>query len=180
VWPASHITLGGQPCVGTILKTVLSTCPKEAVLKVSNAQRWCKEETWQPGQVAWPASLTSGPHAPNLWPQHRLTPPINTMVLPPAERVKRVRFSPLECSQDHSCRVERGEVLRAGGLLGLSGVLGIAQARKLYRNPFGFDGVFRALVRSSAEALPEFSKFRQRADSRVPQVYLNSNLSGYP
>jgi hypothetical protein len=109
VWPASHITLGGQPRVGTILKTVLSTCPKEAVLKVSNAQRWCKEETWQPGQVAWPASLTSGPHAPNLWPQHRLTPPINTMVLPPAERVKRVRFSPLECSQDHSCRVESRE-----------------------------------------------------------------------
>jgi hypothetical protein len=34
-------------------------------------------------------------HTPNLPPQHRLTPPLNTMVLPLAESVKRVRFSPL-------------------------------------------------------------------------------------
>jgi hypothetical protein len=39
-------------------------------------------ETWPPGQVAWPAGLTCAPHMPNLQPQHRLTPPINTMVLP--------------------------------------------------------------------------------------------------
>jgi hypothetical protein len=83
VWPASHITLASRPCVGAFPETVLSTCPEEAVLKVSNAQRRCKEETWLPGQVAWSADLTSGPHAPNLWPEHHLNPPINTPVLPP-------------------------------------------------------------------------------------------------
>jgi hypothetical protein len=57
------------------LKTVLSTCPGEAMLKVFNTQKWCKEETWPPG-------LSSGPHMPNLQPHHHLTPPINTMVLP--------------------------------------------------------------------------------------------------
>jgi hypothetical protein len=55
VWPVGHITLDGWPCVGAFSKTVLSTCPEEAVLKVSNAQRQCKKETWPPGQVAWPA-----------------------------------------------------------------------------------------------------------------------------
>jgi hypothetical protein len=45
------------------------------------------------GQVAWSAGLSSGSHAPNLQPQHRLTPPINTTVLLPVESVKRVRFS---------------------------------------------------------------------------------------
>jgi hypothetical protein len=69
------------------------------------------------------------------------------------------------------CRVERGEVLRAGGVPGLSGVLGVAWARKLCQNPFGFDKVFRALVRSSAGALREFYEFWQRVDYRVPLVY---------
>jgi hypothetical protein len=95
VWPAGHITLPGQPCVGAFLKTILSMCPREAVLKVSYAQRRCKDETWLLSQVAWLADLLSRPHASNLWPQHRLTPPINTMVLPLAESVKRVRCSPL-------------------------------------------------------------------------------------
>jgi hypothetical protein len=58
-------------------------------------ERQCKEETWPPGQVGWLVGLSSGPHAPNLWPQHRLTPPINTTVLPLVEGVKRVRFRPL-------------------------------------------------------------------------------------
>jgi hypothetical protein len=86
--------VAGRQCVGVFLKTVLSTCPKEVVLKVSNTQRRCKEETWWPGQVPWPAGLRSGSRMPNLWPEHRLTPPKNTMVLPPAEGVKKVRFSP--------------------------------------------------------------------------------------
>jgi hypothetical protein len=30
------------------------------------------------------------------------------------------------------------------------------------------------------EALPEFYKFRQRADPQVPLVYRDSGLSGYP
>jgi hypothetical protein len=72
----------GWPCVGASPKIVFSTCLGEAVLKVSNAQRRCKEKTWPLGQVAWPAGMTSGPHAPNLQSQHRLTPPINTLVLP--------------------------------------------------------------------------------------------------
>jgi hypothetical protein len=41
----------------------------------------------------------------------------------------------------------------------LSGVLGVPRARKLCRNLFGFDGVFQALVRSSAEAVSEFYEF---------------------
>jgi hypothetical protein len=137
--------VAGQPHLGAFPKTVLSTCPREVVLKVSNTQRRCKEETWPPSQVAWPVGLTSGPHAPNLQPEHRLTPPINTMVLPPAEGVKKVRFSPPPtqgASKFNLCRVERGNVLRVGGLPGLSGVLGVASAQKLCWNPLGFDGVF--------------------------------------
>jgi hypothetical protein len=60
----------------------LSMCLAKVVLEVSNAQRRCKEETWLPGQVAWLASWTTGPHTPNLQPEHHLTPPINTTVLP--------------------------------------------------------------------------------------------------
>jgi hypothetical protein len=75
---------------------------------------------------------------------------------------------------------ERGEVLRARGLSGLSGVLGVARACKLYQNLFGFDGDFQALVWLSTEALPEFCEFRHRADSRVPLVYQDSGLPGYP
>jgi hypothetical protein len=95
VWLVGHITLADRPCIGAFPETVLSTCLEEAVLKVSNAQRRHKEETWPPDQVAWPADLISGPHAPNLLPQHRLNPPVNTPMLPLAKGVKRVRFSPL-------------------------------------------------------------------------------------
>jgi hypothetical protein len=73
--------VAGRPCVVAFTKNVLFTGPAEAVIKVSNAQRRCKEKTWPPGQVAWTADLTSGPHAPNLWPEPCLTP-INTTVLP--------------------------------------------------------------------------------------------------
>jgi hypothetical protein len=79
VWPAGHITLVGRPCVGAFPETVLLTCPEEAVLKVSNAQRQYKEETLMPG-------LTSGPHTPNLRPKHYLNQPINTLVLPPGRK----------------------------------------------------------------------------------------------
>jgi hypothetical protein len=57
----------------------------------------------------------------------------------------------------------------------LSGVR-VARVQKLYRNLFGFDGVFKDLVRSSVEAPSE--NF-DRADSRVPLVYRDSGLSGY-
>jgi hypothetical protein len=88
-----HITLTSWPCIGAFPKTILSTCPKEVVLNVSNAQWWCKEETWTPDQIAWSAGLTSVPHMPNLHRELLLTP-INTTVLPLAESVKKVRFSP--------------------------------------------------------------------------------------
>jgi hypothetical protein len=141
VWLTNHITLVGWPCVGTFPKNVLSMCPAEAVLNLSNAQRRCKEETWLPGQVAWPAGLTSGPHTPNLQPEHCLTPPINTMMLPPIESVKKVRFSPPSqhgASKFNLCIVERerGEVLRAEGHPSLSGVPRVARAWKHNRNPF--------------------------------------------
>jgi hypothetical protein len=87
VWPVGHITLVGRPCVGAFPKTIVSTCLAEVVLKLFSAQRRCKEETW-------PAGLTSGTHTPNLQPEHCLTCPINTTVLPPIEGVKKVRFSP--------------------------------------------------------------------------------------
>jgi hypothetical protein len=78
------------------------------------------------------------------------------------------------------CRVERGRVLRTRGLSILLAVPKVARVWKLCRNPFGFDGVFWALVRSSAGALPEFCEFRQREDSRVPLLYRDPGLSGYP
>jgi hypothetical protein len=115
VWLAGHVTLAGQPCVGAFPKTILSTCPEEAKLKVSNAQRWWKEETWPPDQVAWPADLTSGPQVSNPQPEHCFNPPINNHVLPLVEVVKRVMFSPLECSPVHSCRVEREREARFWG-----------------------------------------------------------------
>jgi hypothetical protein len=68
--------------------------------------------------------------------------------------------------------------LRAGGLPGLSGVLKAARVWKLCQNAFGFDGVFRALVRSSAGALPEFDEFQWITDSRVPVMYWSPILSG--
>jgi hypothetical protein len=86
VWSAGHITLAGRPYDGTFPEIVSSTCPEGAVLMLSNAQWRCKEETWLPGQVAWPVGLTSGAHTPNLWPEHCLNPPINTAVLPSRKR----------------------------------------------------------------------------------------------
>jgi hypothetical protein len=135
VWSAGHITLAGRPCVSAFPKTILSTCPADAMLKVSNAQRRCKEETWSGGQVTWPAGLTSGPHAPNLWPEHCLAP-INTMVLPPAKSVKRVRFAPPLPPRGFQIQSlesrDGGEVLRAGGLPGLSGVLLEALSKSIW------------------------------------------------
>jgi hypothetical protein len=49
----------------------------------------------------------------------------------------------------------------------MSGVLWVAQAWKPCQNPFRFDGVVWALIRSSAGALPESCKFQQRTDSWV-------------
>jgi hypothetical protein len=39
---------------------------------------------------------------------------------------------------------------------------------------------FSVLVCSSVEALPESYGFRQRVSAQVPQVYLDSGLSGLP
>jgi hypothetical protein len=94
VWPVGDITLADRPCVGAFTKNILSMCPVEAMLKVPNAQRRCREETWPSSQVAWLAYLTSGPHMPNLWLEDHLNPSINTPVLPLVESMKRLRFSP--------------------------------------------------------------------------------------
>jgi hypothetical protein len=127
------ITLADRPCVGAIPKTVLSTCPTDAVLKVSNGKRWCKEESWPPSQDAWPPGLTSGPHVHNLRPEHRLTPAVNTIVLAPAEGVKKVSFSPPK-GLLNSIFVEwreRGKLLSTLGLPSLSEILRVALVWKL-------------------------------------------------
>jgi hypothetical protein len=49
--------------------------------------------------------------------------------------------------------------MRVGGLPDLSGVLRVARAQKLYRNPLRLDIVFQALVWSSAGTLPAFYEF---------------------
>jgi hypothetical protein len=56
-------------------------------------ERQWSDLTWPPDQVAWSAGLTSGANAPNLRPEHHLSPPIKTPMLPLAESVKKVRFS---------------------------------------------------------------------------------------
>jgi hypothetical protein len=58
-------------------------------------ERQWSDKMWSPDQVSWLVGLTSGHHVPNLWPEHYLNPPINTPVIPLAESVKKVRFSPL-------------------------------------------------------------------------------------
>jgi hypothetical protein len=78
----SNQGVAGQPCVGTFPKIVFTAYQSKSVRGVSNVGRQCKEETWLPGQVAWPTGLSSGPHAPNLRTQHHLIPPINMIVLP--------------------------------------------------------------------------------------------------
>jgi hypothetical protein len=79
----------------------------------------CKEETWPPGQVAWPTGLTSGSPSPNLRSEHHLTPPINTMVLPLTKSVKKVRFSPPPKGLLNSIFVESSEWLERGSSTGI-------------------------------------------------------------
>jgi hypothetical protein len=130
--------------------------------------------------VGWPSGFVYGRSARVWWVTasnqwwSSLTPPINTPI-PPSVRGE-IRKWDLAFYSDPKfilCRVERerGEVLRAGRLPDLSGVLWVARALKLCQNPFRFDKIFWALVWSSVRALPEFCEFRQRIDSRVPLVY---------
>jgi hypothetical protein len=163
VWPVGHITLASQPCIGAFPKTILYTCLAEAVLKVSNAQRWCKEETWPPG-------LTCGPHTPNLHPEHHLTPPINTTMLPRQKVWREWGLAPY--SAPKFILVEHRE---RRGLEGRT-------TSQLVGSPRSSSSaeVFQALVQSSVEAPPEFCEFWQRGDSRVPLVHQDSGLSGYP
>jgi hypothetical protein len=71
--------------------------------------------------AAWPpkmAGLTSGLPEPHFHPKRWINPPT-----PPDRKCE---FSLQSASKFSSSRVERGEVLRAGGLPGLSGVLKVA------------------------------------------------------
>jgi hypothetical protein len=58
-------------------------------------KRRCCHKAWSPDQLKWPVGLTSGPPEPKLRPRHRFNPLINTLLLLPAESVKKVRFIPL-------------------------------------------------------------------------------------
>jgi hypothetical protein len=109
-WAQPSQGLAGRPCVGTFPKTVLSTCPAEAVLKVSNTQRRCKEETWLPSKVAWPVGR------PDKWASRAQssarTPPYSSYKYhgaPPVESVKKVRFSPPPKGLTNSIFVEERE-----------------------------------------------------------------------
>jgi hypothetical protein len=106
-------------------------CQGRLVHRASNAQSQCGQETWLTGHPSWPANLTSGPLESHFQPKHRLNPAINTPVLLPAKSVKKVRFSSNNAPKFILYTVERDEVLMAGGLPGLLGVLGVARARKL-------------------------------------------------
>jgi hypothetical protein len=112
----------------------------------------------QGGNLAGRPSCMAG--RPDKWAPHvhslATTPPYSSYKYhgPPTESVRRVRFSPpIVLQSSFLWSIERGEVLRARGFFGLSGVLGVAQVWKLCQNLFGFNGVFHPLVRSSAEAL---------------------------
>jgi hypothetical protein len=71
----------GRPGPGAFLKTIFPMCQSKSIRGVSNMEKAVERLNVAPGQVSWLAGLTSGPHAPNLWPEHRLTP-INIPVLP--------------------------------------------------------------------------------------------------
>jgi hypothetical protein len=73
--PAGHV-------LAHLQKNVLSTCPDEAVIKIYNVQRWCKEDTWSPSHVAWSTILTNGLHMPNIWLELRLNAPTDTPCFP--------------------------------------------------------------------------------------------------
>jgi hypothetical protein len=100
VWPTGHITLVGRPCVGAFPKTILSRCPEEVVLKVSNSQRQCKEETWPPDK--WASCTQSSARGPpySSYKYHGA---------PPVESVKKVRFSPPPKGLPYSIIVESRE-----------------------------------------------------------------------
>jgi hypothetical protein len=95
VWSAGHITLASQPCVGTFLKPVFTTCQSKLIRGVSNVGK-----AVQGGNVATRPSCMSGRHikwapcAQSL----ATTPPYSSYKYhdaPLAKGVKRVRFSPL-------------------------------------------------------------------------------------
>jgi hypothetical protein len=70
-----------------------------------------------------------------------------------------------------------GEALRAGGPVGSPAHSSSVEA---LTESIWVRWSFLSSSRSSVGALPEFYEFRQRADSRVPLVNLDSGLSGYP
>jgi hypothetical protein len=91
---------GPTPLVGQLgpdifPKTVFTTCQSKSVRGVSNVGKAVERLNL----VARPTCMAGRPDKwasrAQSWPKHRLTPPIITPVLPLAEGVKKVRFSPL-------------------------------------------------------------------------------------
>jgi hypothetical protein len=168
-----------RPGVSAILISALPMCQWGLVHGVSDTQ-----SRWRPSWVAGQPCVR--PAGQDLVSYHlnsivELTHSTYKYPLYPLRRYRdqKVRFSFLYCFQVHSLYSrERGEVLRVGGLSGLSGVLRVARAWKFYQNPFKLDAVFWALVRSSVGAVTEFYKFWQRTNSSVPLVYLSPDLLG--
>jgi hypothetical protein len=162
--PTSLVDRSG---VGTISISTLPTCQGGSVHGVSDAQSW-----WRPSWVAGRPRVRSAG-------QGLLSYHLKSMVELTHSTYK-YPHSPFGAPKFVICRVERegGEVLRAGELPSLLGVLRVARAWMLCQNLFGFDGVVRPLVWSSAGPLPNFYEFQQRTDSRVPLVYWSPGLSG--
>jgi hypothetical protein len=93
VGPAGHTPLAGRPGPGVFPKIVLIMCQSQSVRGVSNVRKAVEQliVAARPSFMAgWPDKWAS-----RVRPEHRLTPPINTPVLPLTESVKKVRFNPL-------------------------------------------------------------------------------------
>jgi hypothetical protein len=94
VLPAGPTPLVGRPRFGIFSKSAFNACQLKSTRRVSNVGKAVPTKK-PPNQVKWPTGLTCGPPKPKLRPRNRHNPPINTLLLLPAEGVKKVSFSPL-------------------------------------------------------------------------------------
>jgi hypothetical protein len=168
---AGPTSLVDWPGFDVFSKTVSYTCQERSVEMVSDAwNRWCLTRF-----VGWPhvrpAGRPSAPKCLKLAVEILLTSYKYPHIPFDVREIRKWGLASYSAPKFILCRVERGNILRARGLPGLSGVLRVAWAWKLCQNPFGLDGVFWALVWSSVGALLELCEFWQRTDSQVPLMY---------